>query len=295
MTCKPKQRGFTLIEMSIVLVIIGLIVGGILVGQDLIRAAAVRAQVSQIEQFNTAANTFRSKYGGLPGDLNSAAASQFGFLARGSLEGQGDGNGTIEGIKGDGSNIPGGWFEGEGETAVFWRDLSTANLISGNYQGLDTFTTGYAITATTSVTINQWFPAAKIVANSVYVWSGGFGSGDGLNYFGISNVSSIPFNSIPLSTPGLTVRDAFNIDTKMDDGLPQTGNVKALYLNNTINWNTATWAAGGGVSGTSDTSATPGSSTTCYDNNSNGGTPQKYSLSQNNGIGTNCALSFKLQ
>ncbi len=40
------RAGFTLIEMSIVLVIIGLIVGGVLVGQDLIRAAEVRAQIS---------------------------------------------------------------------------------------------------------------------------------------------------------------------------------------------------------------------------------------------------------
>ena len=44
-----QERGFTLIELSIVLVIIGLIVGGVLVGQDLIRAAQVRATISQIE------------------------------------------------------------------------------------------------------------------------------------------------------------------------------------------------------------------------------------------------------
>ena len=35
------QAGFTLIELSIVLVIIGLIVGGVLVGQDLIKAAEI--------------------------------------------------------------------------------------------------------------------------------------------------------------------------------------------------------------------------------------------------------------
>jgi len=33
---RPPTQGFTLIELSIVLVIIGLIVGGVLVGQDLI-------------------------------------------------------------------------------------------------------------------------------------------------------------------------------------------------------------------------------------------------------------------
>ena len=91
------ERGFTLIELSIVLVIIGLIVGGVLVGQDLIRAAAVRAQVSQIEKYNTAVNTFRDKYGALPGDIQDPAASSFGFTPRGQLAGEGDGNGVIEG------------------------------------------------------------------------------------------------------------------------------------------------------------------------------------------------------
>src|SRR5580693_9186033 len=64
--------GFTLIELSIVLVIIGLIIGGVLVGQDLINAAQARAIITDIERFNTAANTFESKYGCLPGDCVNA-------------------------------------------------------------------------------------------------------------------------------------------------------------------------------------------------------------------------------
>ena len=72
---KQTDSGFTLIELSIVLVIIGLIVGGVLVGQDLIRAAYIRAQISQIEKFNTAVNTFYGKYQALPGDMNATTAS----------------------------------------------------------------------------------------------------------------------------------------------------------------------------------------------------------------------------
>src|ERR1700728_1709743 len=78
-----QNEGFTLIEMSIVLVVIGLIIGGVLVGQDLIRAAYVRAQIAQIEKFNTAVNTFYGKYQALPGDMNASTAQTYGFAARG--------------------------------------------------------------------------------------------------------------------------------------------------------------------------------------------------------------------
>ena len=81
--------GFTLIELSVVLVIIGLIVGGVLVGQDLIRAATLQAQITQIQKFNTAANTFRLKFNALPGDV--ANAGNLGLTPRSGSAGQGDG------------------------------------------------------------------------------------------------------------------------------------------------------------------------------------------------------------
>src|SRR5579863_4925333 len=91
-----KKSGFTLIELSIVLVIIGLIVGGILTGRDLIDAASQRAQITQIERYQTAVHAFQAKYGGyLPGDIPDPAASGFGFMPRGTLDGQGDGNGLL--------------------------------------------------------------------------------------------------------------------------------------------------------------------------------------------------------
>ncbi len=129
---RPARDGFTLIELSIVLVIIGLIVGSVLVGQDLIRAAALRATISQIEKYNTAANTFYGKYGALPGDLSALSASQFGFVTRAGTQGRGDCNGVIE-----------PWSYGQsrsrvqcpetGETLMFWNDLSVASLVDGHF------------------------------------------------------------------------------------------------------------------------------------------------------------------
>ena len=65
---KQKNSGFTLVELSIVLVIIGLLVGGILAGADLIRIARLNSIREEVEKFKMATNVFYGKYNCLPGD-----------------------------------------------------------------------------------------------------------------------------------------------------------------------------------------------------------------------------------
>ena len=76
-----KDTGFTLIELSIVLVIIGLIVGGIVAGKDMIRAAELRALLSQKDKFTSAVNIFKGKYNAVPGDMRYTEAAKFGLLS----------------------------------------------------------------------------------------------------------------------------------------------------------------------------------------------------------------------
>ena len=66
------NKGFTLVELSIVLVILGLLVGGVLSGQSLIRAAELRSITAQQQRFVTSINAFRDKYFALPGDMTNA-------------------------------------------------------------------------------------------------------------------------------------------------------------------------------------------------------------------------------
>lgn len=225
-----KKSAFTLIELSIVLVIIGLIVGGVLVGKDLISAAETRAQISQIEKYQTATNTFRVKYNALPGDIKSSDATGFGFASRGTLRGEGNGDGLLEAYY---SGNAYGYMTSNGENALLWRDLSDAKLIDGSFT---TATYDYATSCATPISgtrAKAFYPEAKMGNNNyVYAWSGSatiaYGRSDRKNYFSISQVVDACFTAMNV---GMSPSQAYAIDKKIDDGMPQSGRVLAFYPN----------------------------------------------------------------
>src|ERR1700712_1750704 len=63
-----RQRGFTLVEIAIVLVIIGLLLGGVLKGQGLIDSAKVKNIIQQSNALTAAVNAYQDKFRALPGD-----------------------------------------------------------------------------------------------------------------------------------------------------------------------------------------------------------------------------------
>ena len=69
------NRGFTLVEIAIVLVIIGVILAGILNAQSVIRNARTKDTIKAATDMANAAQQFRDRYGAWPGTLQNAATA----------------------------------------------------------------------------------------------------------------------------------------------------------------------------------------------------------------------------
>lgn len=206
---RQQRSGFTLVELSIVLVILGLLVGGVLTGQSLIRASELRAVTTEQQRYATALNAFRDKYFAIPGDMANAVSFW------GTATSNGSGDGTVSYGAGAASTT--------GEMFQFWNMLSLAGLIEGTYTGLSG-------TSSASHIIGSNCPKSKLQNGGWSSYTLGIWPGDAASYvgdygsmmgFGAARTGSWPYKGV------LTPEEAWNIDTKMDDGKPGTGKVFA--------------------------------------------------------------------
>jgi prepilin-type N-terminal cleavage/methylation domain-containing protein len=116
-----KQRGFTLIEIAIVLVIIGLLLGGVLKGQELITSARVRNLITQQDGIKAAYFGFQDRYRALPGDY-AQATNNINLTTV-----NGNGNGQIESTAAVvAGSVP-------TEDIAVWEHLSRSGFITGTY------------------------------------------------------------------------------------------------------------------------------------------------------------------
>lgn len=193
---KSAQSGFTLVELSIVLVIIGLIIGGVLTGQALIQAAKVRAQLTQIEQLDTAMNAFRSKFDCLPGDCPAAS---------GVVGASGDGDGLV---------LYTSTWSATLESALVFSQMAAQNMFAGSYTPAAGFSKA------------QVGEAKLGTGGSVIVGSGTAGDTANTNFYVLAKYAATGGS---LDTGDLIPADAArSIDSKRDDGLPHTGSTRGI-------------------------------------------------------------------
>ena len=130
-----KQKGFTLVEIAIVLVIVGLLIGGVLKGQEMITNAKLKRVESDNAGIAAAMFSYQDRYLQLPGD-DGGAGARFDFYITGvGAAANGDGDGVI----GAGTDwdtvvlITAPWVDGAvgDETSKFFAHLRAASLIPG--------------------------------------------------------------------------------------------------------------------------------------------------------------------
>lgn len=228
------KRGFSLVELSIVLVILGLLVGGILAGQSLIRASELRSITMDKNKYETAYQAFRDKYLALPGDMANAyqffgaAAGCANSVGSANTQGgcNGNGDGQVNLFMGGGSGLPG---SNEGWRA--WQFMAMAGLIPGTYTGIEdpadgigsgsywSFDSAPGINIPATKTTGAGFQFFYIATGGNYSWVAPATVGQYLM------VGSSAGNASEVIYGFMKPEDAWNIDKKLDDGIANTGQV----------------------------------------------------------------------
>ena len=120
------SKGFTLVEIAIVLVVVGLLIGGVLKGQETITNAKLKRIESDNAGIAAAIFSYQDRYLRLPGD-DDTASSRFSLYTDGANDPiaadiDGDSDGIIDGTWIGAANT---------ETANIWKHLRAAGLIPG--------------------------------------------------------------------------------------------------------------------------------------------------------------------
>lgn len=221
---QPSSRGFTLLELSIVLAIIGLLVAGITSGVSILRDSHLKRVMTDAENFRGIISLFKNRYNALPGDFARAGAL-WGNDCNGSSSGSdtcsGNGNRIIQHGAQDALSTT-------SESLRLWQHLKNADMFNASLTGLPA--SGCSDPDNICAAIDQNIPAAPANNSGYYLYTDSSTRNTVLIVGGTDNST---WNDLPVFSP----LEAYEIDEKIDDGINSTGNFSGTgILNGTASW-----------------------------------------------------------
>jgi prepilin-type N-terminal cleavage/methylation domain-containing protein len=224
---RKQTNGFTLLELSVVLVIIGIFAGGIVVVQALVRSSHLTRILSDYDSYVKAISEFQTKFLAYPGDMNNAESMWASDAScpntptntvRKIPTCNGNGDGKI------GDSTAAGVLSVEREWFRTWQHLAGAGFIQERFTGVP----GPAGNADAVAGVN--IPEGSInntgwnihylllTTADTDLWRGKYGH--------VMNFGEAVSGNRP-TRAALTAQEALAIDTKVDDGKPGKGIIRA--------------------------------------------------------------------
>lgn len=197
MTQSTRERGFTLLEITIIMVLVGLLVSGVVKGQELVMQARVKETLNELNGLTGAYFAYFDRYRALPGDDARAGGTDGRWEIFGARNGNNDGL-----IGGAYDQAPPGLatFDPANTTAHealnFWWQMRLAGFVSGPTTGKGAY----------SQPVNS-------VNGLVGIQNGGLGL----------------YGPI-ICSQNLPDRIAGAVDTQLDDQRSSTGTVRARLI-----------------------------------------------------------------
>jgi prepilin-type N-terminal cleavage/methylation domain-containing protein len=209
------NKAFSLIELSMVMIIIGLLLAGVIGGGALLKQAKINSIASDFNKYALAVETFKIAYRKYPGDFHEAYTYWGNDCNSDADICNGDGDGRVE--------IGTAFTNEDSEVFMVWKHLQLAGMVDEAFTGLH---------QSNIAAVDTNIPGSKMVGiGFMILYGSNYNNGSALTFNKNALILGKPSATAhkPSYDPFISPRDAKILDKKLDDGISDTGKLRGYH------------------------------------------------------------------